>query len=364
MTLDDEIRSAIAAVLRSGARRRFLFADGVYGCVELLAFLTRVVPAARERLLRLRARALRIPDESLRAQALAGLDAKAYHVAGAAIYATFLRGEPAQRYLDTVVPLEAIYDYLDNICDRHPERDPRFYPTLHEAIADALDPQRAPRAYYRDGPSGDDGGYLTSLVADAQSSLARLHPTPAILARFAEAGSLYGQMQTLTHVSPARREDEALAWYLQRAAAVGAGTLSWYEFAAACGSQFHIYGPLYELAASRDSAAVSAYRAHFPEVAALHVLLDSFIDQGEDDEHGDLNLVRPYGSAKAFRERAALLFARAYRAFSVLPDPRPHRFALRIMLLFYTSHPKVYRQGLSEQAVRLVRLCQAAVGTA
>lgn len=354
----DDIAWAVRTVLRSGQRRRFLFADGTATVSHLLHFLRRIVPHTRAILHELRAAAEQIPDDALREQALASIDHKGYHVAGAAIFATFLPRDAATAYVRAVVPLETIYDYLDNVCDRHAQRDPAFFATVHEAIADALAIAGEPQAYYRDGPAGDDGGYLRMLVLRAREAINALGVADETRADFAQAAALYGQMQTVTHLPRAQRGIATTAWFDDHRAL--AQSLDWHEFAAAAGSQFQIYAPLFEAAAGRPQSAHDAFGVHFPLIAALHVLLDSFIDQSEDAEHGDLNLVAVYGNPAAFRKRAAALFTEASTAAESLPDPYPHRFALRIMVLFYLSHPKVYRQGLDEQATRLLRACVGA----
>ena len=105
----------------------------------------------------------------------------------------------------------------------------------------------------------------------------------------------------------------------------------------------------------RPGAIEAAYGAHFPAVAALHVLLDSFIDQAEDREYGELCFAEVYPSPERLRERVGYLAGRAKRGFSPLPVPAEHRFVLRVMALFYLTHPKVYAQGLNGQAEALLR---------
>jgi tetraprenyl-beta-curcumene synthase len=350
--MKDEISWAVSHVLRSPERLRFLAADGVGLPVRLLSFLRRIVPLASKELAAIRERADLIPDAALRREALASVDGKAYHVAGACILATFLPDEAAKRYIAIVAPLESIYDYLDNLCDRHPEVSIEAYPVLHQAIADALDPSVTPRDYYASGPVGDDGGYLRWLVTRSQDGLRELAGYERLMPSFAEAAGLYGEMQTFKHYAAGERERALMAWYERRG---GGSGLEWHEFACAAGSQFQVYAPLYELAAGRPEAIEAAYRAHFPAVAALHVLLDSFIDQAEDREHGELCFAAVYESPERLRERVAYLARDAKRRFGTLPQPARHRFVLRVMALFYLTHPKVYAQGLNRQAEALLR---------
>lgn len=339
-------------MLASRERRRFLISGGVGAMRDLLRFLRVVVPQAAAALSIVEADARAIPDEELRAQALASVRGKAYHVAGGCILATYLPRERARRYIEIVAPLESIYDYLDNLCDRHPEVPPEAYPVLHEAIADALDPARGTRDYYALGPSGSDGGYLTRLVARSQRGIRALAGHEALAARFAEAAAFYSGLQSYKHLPPGRREAACLAWFSRYRERFP--DLEWFEFAAAAGSQFQVYVPLFLLAADERAALEAGYDAYFPAVAALHVLLDAFIDQSEDREHGELNLYCCYGEAAHARRRFATLAQRAYASFDGLPYPPRHRFLLRTMALFYLTHPKLYDQHLDASARELL----------
>jgi tetraprenyl-beta-curcumene synthase len=347
----DEISWAVRNVLTSPARLRFLTRDGPATTVRLLAFLGTVVPRARAQLALLRQEAERIPDPALRREAVASIEGKAYHVAGACILATFLPSAAAEHYIEIVAPLETIYDYLDNLCDRHPNVPAQAYPVLHEALADALDPSAAPRDYYRAGPP-DDGGYLQSLVTRVQRSLRRLAGYEDLLPYFREAAAFYAEMQTFKHFPPGERETALVEWYERNRERFE--DLDWHEFACAAGSQFQVYGPLFIAFSGRPDLVSAAYDAYFPEVAALHVLLDAFIDQAEDAAFGELNFAAVYDGPHRFRERVRELTATAAAKFDDLPTPEHHLFVLRAMALFYLTHPKVYEQNLDAEAQRLL----------
>lgn len=350
----DEIAWAVRHVLLSPARLRFLVDDGLFTPAKIVRFLRTIVPHARLELDGIRSLAASIRDDALRGEALASIDAKAYHVAGGCILATFLPRTKARAYVELIAPLESIYDYLDNLCDRHPDVPAEAYPVLHEAIADALDPNTSPRDYYALGPAGQDNGYLQRLVTRVQRSLRRIAGHEALLPILREAAQLYAEMQTYKHYPAGERERACREWFAARKDHRVAD-LEWYEFACAAGSQFQVYAPLYELFAGRADWAAAAYGAHFPAVAALHVLLDSFIDQAEDRDHGELNFAAAYPSPAAMRERAGYLAGVARRRFATLPERRPHEFVLRVMTLFYLTHPKVYAQGLNGEAQALLR---------
>jgi tetraprenyl-beta-curcumene synthase len=181
-------------------------------------------------------------------------------------------------------------------------------------------------------------------------------------------------MQTFKHLSFAEREAACIAWYERSAARqetdggnalqdmdmqaprmLRIRDLRWYEFACAAGSQFQVYVPLFLLFAHRSGVLRRCYDAYFPAVAALHVLLDSFIDQAEDREHGELNFVECYASFEDMSRRVAFLANHAYTSFDRLPNPYQHRFLLRVMALFYLTHPKIAAQHLDLQAAALLK---------
>jgi tetraprenyl-beta-curcumene synthase len=329
-----------------------LLDGGVDHALDLRRFLVQVMPLARAAIARLERLAVRIPDREIRAQALSSLHAKAYHVAGACILATFLPTGAREHYVEIVAPLEAIYDFLDSLCDRHPETPPRAYRQLHEALADALDPSRPMREYYTYGPPGDDGDYLATLVRRVRRALTRLGAYELLLPYFREAAALYADTQTFSHLPAGEREKACIDWRVREGRRFG--DLAWWESAAAAGSQFHVYGALYAAFCSDFDRIGATYDAYFPALCALHVLLDAFIDQAEDRLHGDLNWIALYGSKKRFFRRARVLADRARAGFASLGMPRAHEFALRIMALFYLTHPKIYQQHLDQDAMALL----------
>ncbi len=347
MRVNAEIFAATRIVLQSPVRRRLLL-QRPFIVGDLTRFLMQVVPATQRALRRIRERARAIPDPLLRREALASIEMKSYNVAGAAVLATFLPRSSMHAYIEIVVPLESIYDYLDNLCDRHPAIAPEAFPALHQAIADACDPTAALRDYYACGPHGEDGGYLRDLVSDVQNRLRRIDGIDALVPFAREAASLYARMQSTVHGEGERRIQACRRWFDERRGAYP--HLRWNEFVAATGSQFQVYAPLFALLADGPERVAPAYHAYFPNIAAIHVLLDSFIDRAEDREHDDLNLVDASDAPEDIVERLAALAADADAALRRLADPRAHRFALRIMTLFYLSHPKIEREGYTAEA--------------
>jgi tetraprenyl-beta-curcumene synthase len=275
-------------------------------------------------------------------------------VQGGSILATFLRGAMAERYVAIVAPLETIYDYLDNLCDRLDGVPERAYPTLHEALLDAVDAARTPGDYYRDGPHRDDGGYLRWLVERTREGIASLPNIDTVRPRLIEAARFYAELQSFKHVDAARREAVCDAWFAQHRARFP--DLRWWEFAAACGSSLPVFAMLFLAAQPRlDRAAVDAtFDAYFPNVSALHILLDYFIDQAEDREHRELNFVACYANSAEAVERVRRLVVRTFERVRALRGADSHVFVVRAMCLFYLTHPKVFAQRLDCESAALL----------
>ncbi|HTW85216.1 MAG TPA: DUF2600 family protein [Candidatus Sulfotelmatobacter sp.] len=345
-----DVRRTLTVVFRRRSRLVRLLALGPRGWFATARFLTVVIPRAGRELARIRLRAAAIPDPVLREQALASIDLKAYHVHGGAILATFLRGAVARRYVALVAALETIYDYLDNLCDRVPDVSAEAFAALHGALLDALDDRRPLGDWYRAGPAGDDGGYLLALVETARAELRALPSYAAVRERLAEVGAYYAELQVLKHGPSGTREDACDAWYGRNRERFP--DLAWWEFAAACGSSLPVFA-LIELATRPrlDPAEIDAtLRAYFPGVSALHILLDYFIDQAEDREHGELNFVACYpSSADAVTALGALVRLALVRVRTLAGAAR-HRFLVQAMCVFYLTHPKVFEQQLDRES--------------
>jgi tetraprenyl-beta-curcumene synthase len=350
-----DVRNTLASVLRRPSRIRRLFALGPRGWIATARFVGAVIPRAGRELAAIRVRAARIPDAELRAQALASIDGKAYHVQGGCILATFMPSEAARRYVAIVAAIETIYDYLDNLCDRLPGVSQRAYATLHEALIDALDDRRVPADYYRDGPPGDDGGYLRSLVDAARSGLHELPNYPAVRGRLVEIARFYADLQVLKHGPAGAREAACDAWYERNRERFPG--LDWWEFAAACGSSLPIFALV--ALASRDHldpAEIDATStAYFPGVSAIHILLDYFIDQAEDREHGELNFVACYASSGEAVTGLRRLLTATLERVRTLAGAAHHRFLVEAMCVFYLTHPKVFEQHLDAESAAVLR---------
>ena len=162
---------------------------------------------------------------------------------------------------------------------------------LHQAMLDACSPGSICRDYYAEYPCRGDFGYLPGLVAECQQQVSSLPGYPAAKTEVLALVSLYAHLQTYKHLDKSFRAERLQDWI--RPHLIQFPDLYWWEFAAASGSTLGVFA-LFRRSAQRGMTADEArclVDAYFPWICGLHILLDYLIDQGEDEEEGDLNFV-------------------------------------------------------------------------
>jgi tetraprenyl-beta-curcumene synthase len=158
-----------------------------------------------------RERALQIPDEAIRQDALRSIAHKRGHTDGAALFWIL----PRRRHHDLLrllVTYELIWDFLDCLNERGASEGTANGRQLHQALIEALDPAAAISDYYRFHPWQDDGGYLRSLVESCRRSCAALpcygRVRPLVLREARRA-----QVLALNHdLDPGGRDASLRAW--------------------------------------------------------------------------------------------------------------------------------------------------------
>ena len=330
--------------------------------------LSRIVPLADAELSRWWTQASRIPDQELRRQALASLSLKRFHSVGGSAYALFLpRAEI--RLIRPIVALQTISDYLDNLCDRSTSLSGVDFRQLHTAMLDAVRPGAFLRPYYRFHPEKDDGGYLNQLVQTCQRSLSFLPYYRSVQRQVVRYVRWYNDLQEFKHIAPEQRLTALESWFARWQPHYP--DLAWWEFAAACGSTLGIFA-LWAVAATpampspalapketgdsaggtaaarADGRAVSLVKAvdqaYFPWISGLHILLDYYIDQSEDQAGGDLNLVSFYPDPEARLARLSYFYEMATRHAAGLPSGTIHTFIVNGLPALYLTDPKVALQ--------------------
>ncbi len=310
-------------------------------------------------------------DPELRRQGLASIVKKRFHAQGGSIYALSAApvaawtnkqdGCPATAAQDDahglvpfIVAFQTISDYLDNLCDRAGCLDTAAFRQLHRAFTDALDPGSGIADHYRFYPCCDDGGYLTALVEQCRRFLRRLPAYGLIQDDLLRFAGLYSDLQTFKHTFQSQREGLLQDWFTAHAAVYP--DLDWWEFAAATGSTLGIFALC--AAATNPNLTTEAVgrlsSGYFPWISGLHILLDYFIDQAEDEAGGDLNFVSYYQDAGRCQERLLLFLQRSLECAAALPNTLFHATVIRGLPAFYLSDPKVNAQGFDHIAAALL----------
>ena len=314
----------------------------------IFPYIVRIFPAVEKELAFWRVRALAIPDDELRKQALASIAEKRFHCLGGSIYTLYAPGQQ-HRLLTLIVALQTISDYLDNLCDRVEGAGEESSRSLHRSMYAALDPAAERRDWYQYFPHSNDGGYLEALVAASSRVLTFLPGLGDVREEIASLAALYIELQVLKHLAAEQREQKLVDWFTGNSSKLPG--LTWWEFAAAAGSTLGLFALSARAAAGpaggKEIAGILS--CYFPWICGLHILLDYFIDLDEDKTYNDLNFVSYYPSPRD-AEEGLLRFLR-----EALPRPAFHGMVVSGLLALYLSDPKALTPERKKTAQRLLR---------
>lgn len=315
-----------------------------------------VIPIVHHYLKGWKEKALTIPDDELRKQALASIQTKTFHCEGGSIYG-LLAGKRMDDAIRFIVAYQTISDYLDNLCDRSTSLDPRDFRALHEAMQDALTPNGGTRDYYRYRKEKDDGGYLKALVVTCQQCIATFSDYKFVQEANLQLSSIYCDLQVHKHVKQEEREQRLIHWFEQHKDQIP--PMTWYEFSACSGSTLGIFCLTSYAASDRhltESFVDKVRKSYFPWVQGLHILMDYFIDQEEDRQEGDLNFCFYYENEEMMLERLEYFYQRANESIQQLPDRRFHQLINNGLLAIYLADDKVKNDpSLRKKVNRIIR---------
>jgi len=299
-----------------------------------------------------RTMAAAIPDAALREDALHSLDHKRGHTDGAALF-TILPRRRGRELLTLLVAYEVMVDFLDNVNERHPL--PANGEQLHHALADALDPDAPLRDYYRHHPRKDDGGYLVALVnacrerCRALPSFERVRP---LIAREARRSLVLG----INHdEDPVRRDAALRAWAAKEYP--NEPELSWFELSGAASATLVVHVLLTLAAEPRVCFAdvQRAYGAHWPWIALATTMLDSYVDQADDDANGNHSYIAHYADGDAAAVRLRQSIGQALERARGLRDGHRHLVIVGCMIALYLSKDSARTPELRATTHTLVR---------
>lgn len=300
----------------------------------------KIFPAVKQELAFWQNRAKQISNAELRSQALESIGTKRFHCQGGAVYA-LLAGCKWREAIRFIVAYQTISDYLDNLCDRSTSMDPNDFHQLHQAMVDALRPENAIKNYYEMRIEQADGEYLADLVHTCQKTMRNLDGYEMIRDYLVKLEQLYGDLQIHKHVKVNERIPRLTSWYETYKGNLS--TLNWYEFSAAAGSTLGIFCLVSYTLGNKmtvDLAEV-VHNSYFPYMQGLHILLDYYIDQKEDEAEVDLNFCRFYENDKHMMERFTYFIEQASNRVELLPNRSFHKMVCQGLVGLYLGDPKV-----------------------
>lgn len=313
---------------------------GIDGALPALAGAARsywldVFPDACREVRIWRARAQEIPDPALRRIALRAHSEKRGNLEGAAAFAAFV--PPAGRHaaVRAVVAYQTMFDYLDDLAEEPSENPIVDGRQLGGALLAAIAPGEPHHDYYPRRRHSEDGGYLHALIAACRTALTALPSFATIAGLAREATERVVTYQSLNHGDGNGRHDSFERW--ARASGNAHARLRWWETGAAAGSTLDLFALI---AAAADPAldpglARMLGAAYFPWVGALHSLLDSLADRGEDLATGKRGLIDYYRSPDEAADRIATIASEAISQVSELPGGHGHTLIVAAMTSFY-----------------------------
>jgi tetraprenyl-beta-curcumene synthase len=317
-------------------RARTLLAFAVFACRYWLV----VFPLVRRELRGWHERALRIPDARLRAVALDTKEQEHGNYEGAAAFAAFLPRRERGTVVRAVIAFQLAYDYADSLAEQ-PADDPIANSrALHSSLLGALSPEQPHLDYFAHSSCGaSDDGYLRALVEACREAVAELPSWTAVAGPAREKTELVVEFQALHHADPASVPERLAAWASTNTPP--GSDLGWWESAAGGASSSVVFALI--AAAAQPSLSpthVAAVEAvYYPWAGALHVLLDSLVDEPEDVRLGQHSLVAHYASAEAAAVSLGAIAARAFAATEALSEGGQHRLLLAAMVALYLSAP-------------------------
>lgn len=301
-----------------------------------------------------RERALQIPDEAIRHDALRSLAHKRGHTDGAALFWIL----PRRRHHDLLrllVTYELIWDFLDCLNERGASEGTANGRQLQQALVEALDPAAPISDYYRYHPWRDDGGYLRMLVESCRRDCAALPSYGGVRPLVLREARRAQVLSALNHdLDPGGRDASLRAWVRREFA--GERRLSWFELtgAASASVTIHAFLALASEPACSEAEMRRTCSAYFPWMSAATTMLDSYVDQAEDVENGDHRYIAHYATAQLADERVRELVLRSAREARRLRHGHRHAVITACMVAMYLSKDSAHTPAMRASTASFV----------
>jgi tetraprenyl-beta-curcumene synthase len=294
-----------------------------------------------------------IPDAQVRTNALSSLARKRGHTDGAALFGILPRGRSVN-LLRLLVAYEIMWDFLDSANESGAAAGQANGKQLHLALIEALDPGRPISDYYRYHPWREDGGYLRALVNVCREGC-ELLPSYAHVRALVVREAGRAQVLAMNHdLDPACRDASLREW--AGAEFPDGHEATWFELtgAASASLTIHVLLALSAEAGGTELELASAQRAYFPWISAATTMLDSYVDQAEDEVNGDHSYVAHYCTSAYAARRIRRLVGRCFEETGALPDAERHALIVACMVAMYLSKDSAHTGAMRETTMSLV----------
>jgi tetraprenyl-beta-curcumene synthase len=301
-----------------------------------------------------RERALTIPDSAIREDALSSLDRKRGHTDGAALF-WILPPRRNPELLRLLVTYELIWDFLDCLNEHGACEGTANGRQLHKALVEALDPAAPISDYYRYHPWREDGGYLRTLVETCRTGCATL-PSYGRVRPYVIREAERAQVLALNHDTDSACRDEALKAWAGRECS-GEQRLSWFELSGAASASMtvHAFLALAAQPACTDDDVLQTRAAYFPWMSAATTMLDSYVDQAEDELSGNHRYIAHYADETLAGERVRDLVTRSAREARRLRNGHRHAVIAACMVAMYLSKDSARTPEMRASTAGIVR---------
>lgn len=318
--------------------------------------------ATSREVVRWRSFASRIPDDTLRHDALAALDRKRPHIYGSALFWTVPHARSPD-LLRLLVAYDILGDFLDEIDERVAHAGIRNGMQLQSALTEALDPSLPISDHYRYHPWRDDGGYMRALVDACRHGFISLpsHETVAPLLS-AHAAEMVPALALNHEPQIAKRIAALQAW--AEANPLEGVQLNWFERVAVASSWVPVL-PLLALAAEpglSEHEAVIAMAGYTPWVSCASALLDSYADIEDDGASGTHSYVAYYETDEQMTERLADVVTNSLRGVAAIRDGSGHLVIVGCMIAMYLSKDRQRTPANMAQTARIIHAGGPLVG--
>ena len=288
-----------------------------------------------------------MPDAAIRWDALSALDSKRGHSDGAGLFSIFPRAR-CHELLRLLVAYEIAWDFLDSANERGAAAGQTNGRQLHLALVEALEPNLTISDYYRHHPWEDDDGYLRALVSACRGSSAQMPSYERVRPLLVRAAT-QAQVLAINHdLDPDSRDTTLREWAAEEFPEETEA--DWFELSGAASASLTIHALLALAAESQCSASDIAriFRAYFPWISAATTMLDSYVDQIEDDTNGDHSYIGHYPAPEIATRRLHKLIRRSLQEASALPNGERHTLLVACMTAMYLSKDSAHTQTMRE----------------